>query len=138
MTVETAAEKSEFQGVTYFFCSPVCKQKFDTQPEAYANADQASCCAPGIAADGKACCDEPADASRTILDPVCGMKVDPETAAGSVKHKIARYGITCLPHQIERSDAKGNDQRNERWLRCRKAEPADPVSIRSRGKEREN
>lgn len=33
---EKAAGKSERQGKTYYFCSPVCKKKFDADPERYA------------------------------------------------------------------------------------------------------
>ncbi|MCY7376134.1 MAG: YHS domain-containing protein, partial [Pyrinomonadaceae bacterium] len=34
MTIDAgkAAGKSEFGGETYYFCSPVCKEKFDTNP----------------------------------------------------------------------------------------------------------
>jgi YHS domain-containing protein len=31
-----AAGKSEYQGQTYYFCSPGCKQAFDKKPEKYA------------------------------------------------------------------------------------------------------
>lgn len=27
--------KSEFEGRTFYFCSPVCKKKFDTDPKKY-------------------------------------------------------------------------------------------------------
>lgn len=30
-------EKSEFNGQTYYFCSTVCKSKFDEEPEEYIN-----------------------------------------------------------------------------------------------------
>jgi YHS domain-containing protein len=30
-----ASIKSEYKGVTYYFCSPICKQKFDKEPEKY-------------------------------------------------------------------------------------------------------
>jgi len=30
-----AAGKSEYQGKTYYFCSPVCKTKFDRDPTQY-------------------------------------------------------------------------------------------------------
>ena len=33
---EAAAGKSEFQGEDYYFCSPVCKEKFDSQPAEFA------------------------------------------------------------------------------------------------------
>jgi len=32
---ETAAGKSEYQGATYYFCSPGCKRSFDRDPQAY-------------------------------------------------------------------------------------------------------
>lgn len=38
MTVDEQkpAGKSEYQGKTYYFCSPGCKSKFDQNPQAYA------------------------------------------------------------------------------------------------------
>jgi len=37
MTVDpkTAAGKSEYQGQTYYFCSPGCKKAFDKEPQKY-------------------------------------------------------------------------------------------------------
>lgn len=32
---KTAAGKSEYQGKTYYFCAPGCKQAFDKEPERY-------------------------------------------------------------------------------------------------------
>ncbi len=32
---QTAAGKSEYQGKTYYFCSPGCKKSFDKEPEKY-------------------------------------------------------------------------------------------------------
>jgi Cu+-exporting ATPase len=29
------SSKSEYKGITYYFCSPVCKQRFDKEPEKY-------------------------------------------------------------------------------------------------------
>ncbi len=31
-----AAGKSEYQGKTYYFCAPICKTKFDANPQQYA------------------------------------------------------------------------------------------------------
>lgn len=36
----TAAGKSEYRGRTYYFCAPVCKQRFDENPEAYRDKDR--------------------------------------------------------------------------------------------------
>ena len=37
MTVDEkkAAATSQYRGKTYYFCSPVCKKSFDTNPEKY-------------------------------------------------------------------------------------------------------
>lgn len=32
---EAAADKSEYRGVTYYFCSSGCKRTFDRDPEQY-------------------------------------------------------------------------------------------------------
>jgi Cu+-exporting ATPase len=49
MEVETqnADYRSEYKGQTYYFCSFDCKQRFDQQPEAFANPDYTP---PGMAA----------------------------------------------------------------------------------------
>lgn len=33
---KTAAGQSEYEGKTYYFCAPGCKQKFDANPSQYA------------------------------------------------------------------------------------------------------
>jgi YHS domain-containing protein len=38
---KTAAGKSEYQGQTYYFCSPGCKLSFDKEPEKYVGKTQA-------------------------------------------------------------------------------------------------
>ena len=37
MTIDEkkAAGKSEYNGQTYYFCAPICKTKFDANPQAY-------------------------------------------------------------------------------------------------------
>ena len=37
MTIDEnkAAGKSDYQGKTYYFCAPICKKKFDADPEQY-------------------------------------------------------------------------------------------------------
>lgn len=39
VTPETAAGKSEYNGQTYYFCSPGCKKDFDKEPEKYFGKD---------------------------------------------------------------------------------------------------
>lgn len=36
----TAAAKSEYQGQTYYFCSPGCKKEFDANPQRYMKGQQ--------------------------------------------------------------------------------------------------
>jgi YHS domain-containing protein len=38
---EQSAGQSEYKGQTYYFCCPVCKQKFDQEPQRYADSEQA-------------------------------------------------------------------------------------------------
>jgi YHS domain-containing protein len=37
---DTAAGESEYQGQTYYFCSPGCKSAFDRNPDQYLNRPQ--------------------------------------------------------------------------------------------------
>jgi YHS domain-containing protein len=39
---EQAAGQSEYQGRTYHFCSPGCKEKFDKEPQRYAQPEPAT------------------------------------------------------------------------------------------------
>lgn len=36
---QNAAGASDYKGETYYFCGQGCKEKFDENPEAYANSD---------------------------------------------------------------------------------------------------
>ena len=40
VTPETAAGSSEYNGQTYYFCAPGCKQRFDQNPQSYAGKDR--------------------------------------------------------------------------------------------------
>ena len=39
VTPETAVGKFEYNGVTYYFCSPGCRRSFEKDPEKYLAAD---------------------------------------------------------------------------------------------------
>ena len=62
MTVDptTARKSSDYQGTTFYFCSPGCKKAFDADPAAYvdgAGESDAPKAAPARAAGGGcACC----------------------------------------------------------------------------------
>lgn len=36
MKPKNVEQRSEYQGTTYYFCSPVCKGEFEANPEKYA------------------------------------------------------------------------------------------------------
>ncbi|MGN6544839.1 MAG: heavy metal translocating P-type ATPase, partial [Aureliella sp.] len=101
MTVNpaTAAGSFEYAGQTYYFCSEGCLDKFAGNPEKYvhpgpthtagthAQAHADDHMQPSPPASGSA----PAAASASAIDPVCGMTVDPATAAGSLEHDGQTY-----------------------------------------------
>ncbi len=52
---ETAAGKSEHQGVSYYFCAEGCKQSFDANPQQYLGGGEApAASAPAAAAPAEA------------------------------------------------------------------------------------
>jgi Cu+-exporting ATPase len=75
---EKAAGKQEYEGQTYYFCSKSCTEKFKTDPAGYVSPKPVAKASPAAAA-------------KLITDPVCGMQVDPVTAAGMVEHGGVRY-----------------------------------------------
>jgi len=75
---EKAAGTQEFDGQTFYFCSESCTEKFKADPASYA------CPKPVAKAS-------PAAIPKPITDPVCGMQVNPVTAAGMVEHGGTRY-----------------------------------------------
>ena len=70
MTVDSAhaAGYAEHDGHGYWFCSTGCRDAFIAEPAAYLT-----------------------DTSRPATDPVCGMTVDPERAAGHAEHHGQAY-----------------------------------------------
>jgi P-type Cu+ transporter len=90
---------------SYFFCSAGCAKRFEQAPQQFLSA-----AAPGPAALGMrmAPAAKPGMASLPILDsapkvkdPVCGMMVDPQKAAGKVEHAGKTY-FFCSPRCKER------------------------------------
>ena len=77
-----AAGHSEFNGRQYSFCGLGCKRKFDANPEQYiATPQQATL----VAIESKP--------AVTVIDPVCGMKVDPARAAATIPWKGTDYSF---------------------------------------------
>ena len=78
MTVDPATSKHRFEleGQTFHFCCAGCRSKFAAEPAKYLTA-------PAPAAKA-------ASPAVTVLDPVCGMRVDPATS----KHRFELQGQT--------------------------------------------
>ncbi len=80
---ETAAASCDYNGTTYYFCNPGCKTRFESDPEKYVNAAEGSM-------EHHHHGDTAAPAGE-FTDPVCGMSVSPDTAAGKHDHKGETY-----------------------------------------------
>lgn len=104
MTVDpaTATGRFEYKGQTYYFCATSCLDRFRADPEKALS--KAS--APLITTPLSPTARKPlpmmmpaAPAAAGALDPVCGMTVQPETAAGSHVHAGKTYyfcATSCL------------------------------------------
>ena len=84
MTVDPASAAAffEHEGVKYYFCCNGCRSKFQADPAKYL--------AKHAAATQK---------KAPMTDPVCGMKVDPSSAAGTHEHKGVKY-FFCSTHCV--------------------------------------
>jgi YHS domain-containing protein len=78
----TAKEQIEFEGSTYYFCSPACRSAFEKDPARYTaqvlqveHAGHLSHSHAVAAVPG-----EKMERERVAIDPVCGMSVDTEHA----------------------------------------------------------
>ncbi|MFN7948725.1 MAG: heavy metal translocating P-type ATPase [Blastocatellales bacterium] len=103
-----AAGSYEYEGVTYYFCSTGCLNKFKANPQVYLNQPPQPMTQP-VQLVGKANSlpvmtpSLPAQ-EATQIDPVCGMQVNPSTAAGSHEHADATYYF-CSPHCLNKFKA---------------------------------
>jgi Cu+-exporting ATPase len=97
MTVDpnSAAGSYEHNGQTYYFCSQHCVAKFKENPATYVKVNQASG-------------ERSSKQSASVIDPVCGMTVDPARAAGKQKHGDETYYFCsrrCMVKFIANPDA---------------------------------
>jgi Cu+-exporting ATPase len=99
MTVnpETAAGKFEHGGKIYYFCSQHCLHKFSANPENYLNKTSFEPMPQTQTLVGIS--PKKSSQATTEVDPVCGMTVNPETAAGKFEYEGKAYyfcGTHCL------------------------------------------
>ena len=85
----TTAHHAQHQGTEYHFCSARCLERFVAEPQKYL--------AAGTDAqegdDAPACCstNKAQQASGTVVDPVCGMQVDPLSTEHHATHEATEY-----------------------------------------------
>ena len=90
MTVDpkNAAGKHEYDGQTYYFCSQHCMTQFKKDPERFVKPTAVAHAAAVDQSRGKI---------ESVIDPVCGMNVDPPRAAGKHEHNGQTYYF-CSQH----------------------------------------
>jgi len=100
---EKPGAKVKHEGKSYYFCGRGCARKFEDSPEKYLEGSPKS--GPEVVRIAPA---KPAMAALPILgsappvkDPVCGMTVDPQKAAGKVEHRGKTYYF-CSKNCAER------------------------------------
>jgi len=93
----TAAASYEYDGTVYYFCNPGCKDRFAANPNKYLAATEVD---PGRHDRNH----EHSAVSAQHTDPVCGMTVQPETAAGVSDHSGEKYYF-CSDHCKKKFDA---------------------------------
>ncbi|MBE0427697.1 MAG: heavy metal translocating P-type ATPase [Nitrospirae bacterium] len=80
-----AAGTSIYKGETYYFCSEMCKEEFDKDPQAYIVSETT----------------ETKETKETVEDPVCGMKFDPKKTELKYKYKEKTYYF-CSEHCLNK------------------------------------
>jgi Cu+-exporting ATPase len=92
MTVdpERAAGKHQYNGQTYYFCSQHCATKFKEDPARFAKSPEAAQAVAGKQGE-----------KSVAIDPVCGMTVDPQRAAGKHEHERQTYYF-CSSHCLSK------------------------------------
>lgn len=108
MTVRPGSAAGSYQhgGKTYYFCSKGCLEKFRAAPEQFLASGPSArhmreeapvLLKPLSMAQARGS----ADHSQAEIDPVCGMTVQPETAAGSYPYQGKTYWF-CSPSCLQR------------------------------------
>ena len=95
MTIEaeTAAGASEFGGETYYFCSPLCKDKFDANPQKFVAADEEK---ELVAPAATVPAGEGGAESLKNADVLSGKRNDHSTANGLAERvDLPITGMTC-------------------------------------------
>jgi len=105
MQVETASApaRTEYNGRTIYFCADRCRERFEADPERFARRARAG---SSQNHDRHQEHHETHESEETTMaiDPVCGMTVDPATAAAVRRHQDRNY-FFCNPGCAEAFEA---------------------------------
>ncbi|MDH4153715.1 MAG: heavy metal translocating P-type ATPase [Nitrospira sp.] len=98
MTVDpaTAAGQFDYKGTMYYFCAVSCLERFQADPEGSLNKKPLDMI---MRPTSKKSLPMMQPVSRGQIDPVCGMTVQPDRAAGSYDYHSKKYyfcAIRCL------------------------------------------
>jgi Cu+-exporting ATPase len=101
MTVDpaTAAGSHDHRGQRYYFCGLSCLERFKADPERALQPQLVSFPKPTTRKPLPMMQPAPAMTGATAIDPVCGMTVQPATAAGSYEYQGKTYyfcATSCL------------------------------------------
>jgi len=101
MTVDpaTAAGSHDHRGQRYYFCGLSCLERFKADPEQALQPRPVSPTKPTTRRPLPMMQPAPAVTGATAIDPVCGMTVQPATAAGSYEYQGKTYyfcAASCL------------------------------------------
>ncbi len=94
VTPETAAGEYDHNGSTYYFCNPRCKERFAADPETFLKASEGSMEEHHHTVQHG---EMTATPKGEFTDPVCGMRVSPDTAAGKHEHNGETYYFCSKP-----------------------------------------
>lgn len=101
MTVDpvTAAGSHEYRGQRYYFCGLSCLERFKADPERALQPQPVTPTKPTTRRPLPMMQPAPAVTETAVIDPVCGMTVQPATAAGSYAYQGKTYhfcATSCL------------------------------------------
>jgi P-type Cu+ transporter len=101
MTVDpaTAAGSHDHRGMSYYFCGLSCLERFKVDPERALQPQLVSPAKPTTRKPLPMMQPAPAPTGAAVIDPVCGMTVQPATAAGSYEYQGKTYyfcATSCL------------------------------------------
>ena len=101
MTVDpaTAAGSHDYRGLSYYFCGLSCLERFKVDPERALQPRATSSAKPTTRRPLPMMQAAPVATDAAAIDPVCGMTVQPATAAGSYEYQGKTYyfcATSCL------------------------------------------